>query len=224
MKISTILLCFLSFTAAKLHAQCNPFFQPSEGAAWEYATYGSQNQLLGIITARHGDISPTDQGWSMQMHYAFGDSTKKILFEGDIQLVCVNGVVETDFSRMLAAEELKAAEENKSAFRSERITWPDSLNLGDKLKNASLTVDAGNMKMSYSMSNRKVVSMDTLNLAIGTFVCYKVEFDLKVLGLMERKFKGADYVTERLGVVKSEYFDENGDLTRYTLMTKFTGY
>ncbi len=224
MKISTLLFCFLLFAAGKVFAQCNPFFQPSEGESWEYATYGSHNQLLGVITASHHLVTDTDQGWSMQMHYAYGDSTRSVLIEGNIQIDCIDGVVETEFSRLVSAEELKAATENQSAFNSEKISWPDSLKIGDKLKNASLILDAGNMKVSYNMTNRKVVSMDTLNLSIGTFVCYRVEFDLKVLGLMEKKYKGVDYVTERIGVIRSEYFDKNGVLTRYTQMTNFKGY
>jgi hypothetical protein len=157
------------------------------------------------------------------MKYTYKDARKSLVFEGDIKVDCIDGVVHTDFARLISAEELKAAEENDSDINSASITWPDSLTIGDKLKDASLDLDAGSMKVSYSMTNRKVVSKDTLSLSVGTFVCFKVEYALKILGLTEQKFQGVDYITERLGVLRTEYYDKNGELVRYTEMTKFTG-
>lgn len=80
------------------------------------------------------------------------------------------------------------------------------------------------MKAGIQMTGRQVISKDTMNLPLGEFVCFKVEYDIKVLGLEERKTKGIDYITEDLGVVKNELYSKDGDIQEIRVVTKFTGY
>jgi len=81
--------------------------------------------------------------------------------------------------------------------------------------------------MKINITNRKVVSSETITTTAGTFTCFKVTQDILVetttMGIpMKMNSKSTDYYSAGTGLVKSEYYNKNDKLTGYSELTKIT--
>ena len=205
--------------------QCNPFFDYKQGNHWVYETYDSTDNLLRKI---EGDIvsleSKGSNGWISTVVFTFKSTADDEPHRGEVVITCDNGIVQTPFSRFLTGAIYRDSDFFDTNVTTTKIEWPANLAIGDKLSDASLSLDAKTMKLDLTMFGRKVASLDTVNLSLGQFVVFKVEYDIKLLGLKEEKLKGVDYIAEKFGVIRTEIYEKNGVLREYSEITKFTGY
>ena len=77
------------------------------------------------------------------------------------------------------------------------------------------------MTMKFDIKNRKVEKKESITTPAGTFVCYKVTYDMDMKVLMRRSMKTAEWLAPGVGVVKTETYNQKGELEGYTELTKF---
>ena len=218
-----ILFVFVGCTLTS-YGQCNPFYNIREGITWEYETFNPDDELIKRIQAKVVSFEELDGGgWVASIDLQYGDGESEI-HTGRIESKCENGIIYSSFGRFLTGSIIRDSDKLSTKVERTDIQWPPSLNVGDKLPDASLLLDAGNMKAGMKLTGRQVTSVDTLNIPLGKYVAYKVEYNLTTLGLKEEKLKGVDYIAEGIAVIRSEILSKNGDLREYTLITKITGY
>ena len=218
-----ILFVFVGCTFTS-YGQCNPYFNIREGMTWEYDTFNPDGELIKTIQARVVSYEELDSsGWVAGIDFQYGNGESEI-HTGSVETKCENGIFYNSFGRFLTGSIFKDSDSLSSDIKSTDIQWPSTLNVGDKLPDASLLIDAGNMKAGMELTGRQVTSIDTVNIPLGKYVAYRVEYNLTILGLKEEKLKGVDYITEDIAVIRSEILDKNGDLRQYSVITKITGY
>ena len=104
------------------------------------------------------------------------------------------------------------------------LNIPNSLSIGQKLNdgNVTLTMAVGsmNMKTIINIINRIVTGKESITTPAGTFSCYKIEYDL-VTTAMNMKIIGKvkQWVAKGTGTVKSENYNDKGELTGYSELT-----
>ncbi len=88
-------------------------------------------------------------------------------------------------------------------------TWPDA--------EATMSINMGFSKMSsvVKMTERKVLSKETITVAAGTYECFKVQQVVIVTAPMGKpvKQKQITWYADGIGQVKMEIYDENNQLT-----------
>ena len=77
------------------------------------------------------------------------------------------------------------------------------------------------MNMNIKILNRKVEASESVNTLAGTFDCYKITYDMEMKSIINITTKGAEWIAKGVGVVKTEQYDKKGNLTGYTLLSKF---
>jgi hypothetical protein len=215
-----ITLCLFLFTGiGALQAQCNPFFDLEEGTSWEMTNYDKKDNVQGRQVTTVKTLNETSAGWEAILHLVMFDKKDKEQFDQELEVACSEGIIKMDMSRFIPAEMMNP--DMKMEVTSENIQWPADLEVGQTLPDASVLIDMGMMKITTNITDRKVEGKETITTPAGTFECYKVTYTTKMKLMGEREFSGVDYISEKVGVVKTLSYDKKGNLSGYTQLTKF---
>lgn len=85
---------------------------------------------------------------------------------------------------MIDPKSMESFKDMEVSFSGSDMTFPSSLSVGQVLEDASITMAASSggmtlMKMTINITNRKVVSSESVTVPAGTFDCYKITYDLE---------------------------------------------
>jgi hypothetical protein len=84
-----------------------------------------------------------------------------------------------------------------------------------------MRVDAGVMAITttITMTDRKVIALETLTTAAGTFECYVVTYTNSVsVGGMRQNLTAKQWIAEGVGMVKEESYKANGNLMTQSVL------
>jgi hypothetical protein len=104
------------------------------------------------------------------------------------------------------------------------LEMPWNLKAGDILKNGDLKMSFTSggmtvMNMTISISNRKVEAVENITTPAGTFECFKISYDIATKMMINVKMKGVEWYAKKVGLVKSESYNNDGKLMGSTLLT-----
>jgi hypothetical protein len=107
---------------------------------------------------------------------------------------------------------------------TEDMHMPGSLKAGDVLDDGEMTMKISNqgftfMTIKVKVYNRKVEAIENVTTPAGTFECAKISYDIDTKVGIAAKFKGIEWTSKNVGVVKSESYNSKGKLQGYTLLT-----
>ena len=235
MKKSFTLILVVCLASLNLYSQCNPFFSLKEGTEYEMEMFNARDKSNGKIVYKVQQIEKSDNGFNALIHSTMYNKGDKMMHEGEFEMICEDGMMKMDMGRLIPEESLKAiGEDVKPVIEGDYLNIPSNLSVGQELKGGTISMkieNGGNNMMGFSsdveISNRKVVSKETITTPAGTFDCFKITFDVKsstkVMGMnMGNTTGSAEYIAEEVGVVKTETYDKKGKLDGYMLLTKFT--
>ena len=77
------------------------------------------------------------------------------------------------------------------------------------------------MNISVDMLNRKVDKKESITTPAGTYDCFALSYDSEMKMGMKMNFKIKEWISEGVGVVKSESYNKNGKLMGYSELTSF---
>jgi hypothetical protein len=130
---------------------------------------------------------------------------------------------------------MEGMEDVQIVFEGDQLTIPSDLKAGQSLKDLNFVVkivsDNPAMKAmatntNVSIKNRKVVGKEKITTAAGTYDCFKMTYDsestVSIMG-MKRTMNSSsvEYLSEGAGMVKSESYDEKGNLNSYVELSSF---
>lgn len=104
------------------------------------------------------------------------------------------------------------------------LVYPNSLSVGKKLNDGSVTMNMNmgtmTMKTVINISNRTVTGRENITTPSGTYDCYKIEYDVET-AMMNMKIKSRvkQWVAKGVGTVKTENYNDKGELMGYTEVT-----
>lgn len=226
MKKYIIIPLILFVSALSGHAQCtNPFYEFKEGTKIYMQNYDGENQLQGKTETEVKDVTETVNGFKTTVALKVIDKDDKIISEGSYGMECDNGTVKLDLSGFIPTKSLMAFGDMDIKVEMEEMEIPAKLYPGQELKDASLTVSAVNspfpLSMQIIMKDRKIEGKQTITTPAGTFECYKLTYDMVIDFMMgSLVMKNVQYLTEKLGAVKTETYDSDSKLLNYTVLQK----
>lgn len=217
---------FLIVLIGKSRAQCtNPFYEFKEGTRIYMQNYDDKDQLQGRTESEIKNVTSTANGYKMTMAAKIFDKDNELISDGEYGMECDNGTVKMDLSGFVPAQSLSAFGSMEVEIKMKEMEMPAKLFPGQKLKDASLTISTVNSPFTISlkldMKNRQVEGKERVTTPAGTFDCYKVTYDMIMDFMMgSMTMKNVQFITEKLGAVRTETYDSDGKLLNYTVLQK----
>jgi len=78
------------------------------------------------------------------------------------------------------------------------------------------------MNVNMEITNRVVKAKEQLTVPAGTYDAFKVTYDSELkASMIKQNFSVVQYVAEGVGVVKTENYDKKGQLSGYSVLTRY---
>lgn len=219
---NTLLITTLLFLGMVAKAQ-DIFFPSKEGTVLEYKIYDSKDKQTGMT--RYTITNIKRMGSDMDITYLIEttDSADKELIKQEITINKKGDKLYVDMSKFIsnAIFEKVGEKANKMEITGNDMEIPSNIKVGDNLpdSNIGMALKMGfiNIKMSANITDRKVVSAEKIVVEAGNFDTYKVTNTLSANAMgMKTSSKSAEWIAKGVGMVKSETYDKNGDVSSYT--------
>ena len=209
-------------------AQCNEFYTITEGSEWEFENYNGKGKLTGKNHQKVTQFEKTGTGFKAIINSILYNEKGKELRKGDLEYTCNNGIIYIDMRSFIPEEQYKSFGSFEVKVESENLELPSKLVAGQTLKDGMVTVTAINspfpMKMTVSITDRKVEGKETITTPAGSFDCFKISSKTLVKSqmaiTMNLNFTNVEWIAPQAGLVKSESYNKNDKLAGYTVLSK----
>lgn len=216
----------VAFSVDLTAQNCESFMPMQEGYKWEVTNFNKKGKEENKVLNTISDVSEVEDGVSATVKMVVSDGKEE--HESSYKMTCTGSKFLMSMSMFLPQEQVQQMESTESMeveLDMEDMEFPNSLEVGQELRNATMTMVAkmnGVQMMSSTtvIKERKVVDKVSITTAAGTFESFKVEQTSEVkMGFMTREFKSISFIAEGVGVVRSESYDKKGELESYSEIT-----
>lgn len=226
MKKIYFFIAILMLSASAFAQNCEGLYPMKQGAVRETQSFNPKGKLQGTNKQTILSVENIDQGVSIKVKSEQLDDKGVSKFEQELIMRCVGDVFYMDMKDMLDPKAMSGYKDMEVAFTGIDLEFPGRMQVGQSLPdgNIDMSVSSSGFKvinMNVNMSNRKVEAYEPVTTPAGTFDCHKITYDVEMKTIINIKVKGAEWVAKNVGVVKSEQFDKKGNMTGYTLLSKF---
>jgi hypothetical protein len=217
------ILC--SFILTGILAQDCPMYYPSTvNSQLEYKQYDKKGGILGSNIQKITDIKKAAGSTEVSVTSESFDTKGKSLGSVQLKMRCEGGVYYFDMKNFISQQSMESYKDMDVSVEGGNLEIPSSMKAGDVLKNGDMkmTFSSGGMtimKMTISISNRKVEAVENLTTPAGTFECYKISFDNATKMMVNIKTKAVEWYAKGVGMVKSETYSTDGKLMVSNVLT-----
>jgi hypothetical protein len=192
----------------------------------EYTYYDKQDRLESRTQSVVKVVKPLPNGVAAMVVNTVFDKREKEQFSGEYLVRCENGVVSMDVSSLLNPAMQQSFSNLEVTIEGEELTLPNSFKNGQELPDAGTHIQAAAdgvtiIDMMVNITDRKVAGKDTISTPAGVFDCYKLTQTTQVKMMLDKAFVSVEYYAEGVGLVRSETYDDNGDIDGYMELTVF---
>jgi hypothetical protein len=230
----TLLLFVLLFAVESTFSQCNTFYNFKEGAEYEMTHFDKKGKKTGRSLTRIISLEQKDGELIATVEGIAFDKKDKEINRMQYEYHCENGTLKLDLSTFIPREQFEKNPDIKFEMSGDFLEIPAELEAGQKLPDGSITgkmimSESGpmaSMDMTVTVKNRRVETKEDITTTLGTFPCYKLTYDLntttKMMG-MNVNYEGAgiDYLTEGIGVIRTEAYNKKGKMAGYSILTNY---
>jgi hypothetical protein len=213
---------------------CSPYFPVKQGATVERKNYNDKDKQTGRSVQTIVSSTSTGSSLTLSVKGTTYDDKDKQTSETTFEAKCENG---TFYLNMASNADPKKAPGNMTTtVTGDFMEFPSTLTPGMDLKGGVMTINMvsndpnmtkmgmGNMTITNTTSNRKVLRDTTITTSAGTFNCVKMSSDQTMKSPM---YTGAyhviEYYAKNVGKVRSETYNDKGKLMGYSLITSISG-
>lgn len=227
------ILCFVILGMSLINgakAQCNDYYVIQEGSEWEYQTFNAKGKPGAKNVQKVTAFSKNSNGYVATVNSVMFDEKGKEVTTGDLEFKCDNGTMYIDMRNYISGEQLKAFKNYEMKLEANNLEIPRSLSPGQSLPDGRVTVTASGapfpMKMTMTITDRKVAGKESVTTPAGTFDCFKITSNMTMENQMGVKitsqFSSVEWMAPKVGTVRSESFNKNGKPNGYTVLSRRT--
>lgn len=215
------LMAALLGSAFVLQAQdCTFYFPVKKGATTEMKSYSGKDKLTGSSKSIVIEQSANKVKFSSEVF----DDKGKSLSNDEYEVQCKNGEYVIDMNSFLKGIDKSAYKDMDVKIDASEMTIPAKLTAGQKLNDGQVSMKVSNqfmtiLNMTVKILNRQVVSFEDITTPAGTFKCAKITYDVEMKMMGTTRTKVTEWLSEKVGMVRSETYDQKGKLAGYTVLT-----
>jgi hypothetical protein len=228
------LILLISFISYETQSQCNTYFNFKEGAEYEMTHYSSKDKVTGKSLSQILSVEDNGGVLTAQIKGTAFDKKGEEITSMNFEYICDDGVLKMDMNKFIPKDMFGSDAEIDFEMEGDYLELPENLEIGQSLKDGmiegKMTMEGNpamaNMGISVKIFNRQVEAIEDITTPAGSFTCYKISYDMesstKVMGMNNKvTMKGIDYMSEGVGVIKTESYNKKGDLSSYSLLTGY---
>lgn len=226
---TAVITCFTSFAAT---AQCDVYIPMVKGYSYEMTIYNGKDKITGTATYTVNDVK--NEGKQADMTNEVKNEKGKATSTTTYTITCNDGNLNVDLKSLVPAQTLEGYKDMDIKAKGDAyIVVPQNLGVGQVLPDATgiweITAKGSATVMttlSLTVTNRKVDGKESITTTAGTFDCFKVIGDTKMVtstfGLeVPFEYKTEEYFCPGTGIIKSAAY-RNDKLQGYNLISKIT--
>ena len=199
----------------EIYAQdCNGYYFLQNNKTIEMAILNKKGEQSAKQVYTVSNVDNSGSTTTADLQTEMFDKKGKTITKGKAKIKCDGGVMMVDM-KMSIPQQQGMPNGNDVDAKADDIymEYPNNMNVGDNLKNASMHMDVDNngMKQSIDMDvfDRKVESKEKVTTPAGSWDCYKISYKsklkVKTMGIgMPMNIDGVEYFAPGFGVVKTE--------------------
>ena len=227
MKKTLTLLFTLSITIGLLFSQndCNPYFSLNKGKSWTTKSYSAKDKYQGKQSFEVTAVEEVNGVVISTIKLISFDKKDKEVFNNDITFECADGVLKMDMSGIVPEDMMQSFSSLDFEMTMDRMSIPKELYIGQKLDDGSLKMTMNGpipMKLNVILKDRVVESKESLSVPAGDFETFKITYLTEFTGMGSRVTKNVEYISEGLGVVRSESYNKKGQLDYYSVLSSYS--
>ncbi|GGN02785.1 hypothetical protein GCM10010967_41840 [Dyadobacter beijingensis] len=168
----------------RAYAQECAGFTFKEGGGFEMNNYDGKGKAIGKLVYKIAKVAKEGGSTVVTIDMESFNSKGKSELKNTYQMKCDGNVLILDAASLINQEQMKSFQSMEMKFTYDNIEIPGKLNVGDKLKDASVRGEgkSGPMGVTFNMliKNRTVTSQEKLTIPAGSYDVYKVNSDLNM--------------------------------------------
>jgi len=227
--LTTLVFGFI-LTSITSDSACDSFYKMEKGMTWKYNNYDKKGKLEGISTTTIEDVIYSGGKTEIKVKGTIENANPKKgeePYTNSFSYTCEEGVLKMDMQSMIPEEQRKSMESMELEFSQSELLIPNKLVPGQSLPDANVTMIAKMngmtiMNMTVNITERKVEKAESVTTDAGTFNCILLTYKTTVKMGVTTTSSSKDWISADVGMVKSESYDKNGNLTGSTVLTSFT--
>lgn len=222
-KLFILIAVFLAGAQILLAQECTFYFPVKTGTATEVKNYSGKDKLTGSVKSKVIEQAANKIKFSSEVF----DDKGKSLSSGEYEVLCKNGEYVMDMNSFLKGVDKSAYKDMDVKIEATELTIPAKLSAGQKLNDGQINMKVSNqfmtiMNMTVKILNRQVVSFEDITTPAGTFKCAKITYDMEAKIMGTTRTKVTEWLSEKVGVVRSEVYDQKGKLSSYSVLASIS--
>ncbi|WP_432412794.1 TapB family protein [Rasiella sp. SM2506] len=214
----TALLC-LTITIAQ--QGCSDFYPFEQGVTFQITSYG-KNKKVAAIT----DFLVTEATDNFATFKSFlRDKDGEVLNEATFTMSCENDGIVVDMESLVNPNLLENYRDFETEISGTQIVIPNNLHIGQELPDATMNMRMDmsgiNISMEVSMTDRTVLTRETITTRAGTFECFVIGYTNTVNMGINRTTTAKQWIARGVGMVKQEDYNRRGNITSSSVLTDF---
>ena len=219
----SISVLYLSFTTAQ--SVCSDYYPMSEDTKFKLTSYKPNGKITSATNYLITNSENTALGQKATYNTEIEDDKGEVTATASYDVVCENGVVLIDFRSLMGPDVYSQFPDMEMEVSGTALEFPNNLQEGLSLPDADLlaviNMSPIKMRLTFIMTNRKVVGQETITTPAGTFDCmvitydYESKFGVKVTGSTKQ------WLAKGVGLVKQEDMNKKGKMISYIELTAF---
>ena len=214
MRSTLLLASFVGLLSnASLAQDCNTYYFLQKNKTVEMTIYNKKGDANGKQVYTVSDVTNNGDNTTATVNSEMFDKKGKSIAKGHSQIACQGGIMMIDMTMQLPQQQQEQF--SKADVKADKIfiEYPNNMKPGDKLKDATLSMDIDNsgMKQNINMvtSDRTVAAKETVTTTAGTWDCFKITYKSKItvktMGIgMPFNIEGTEWFAPGFGIVKTE--------------------
>ncbi|MEJ1729717.1 hypothetical protein SMA90_25630, partial [Escherichia coli] len=203
-------ITILLFMSLSLFAQ-RPYFCITEGANLEYENYGQTGNTDSYVRMHIKNVDGSDGNYTITyVIHAYNPDQSPSFDPLEMTVSIRDGNMTAGFGSV-----------NMMEITGDVPVIPSRLAVGQELSGGLMNITAMGLNFKSEILSHKVTGREELSTPAGTFKCYIVEMVTETRVLVEKSVtRTLTWYARGVGSVKSETYDDKGNITNSQLLIK----
>ncbi|MBW1294016.1 TapB family protein [Aquimarina litoralis] len=228
MKTQFLIFTFFCISISYAQSNCSPYYPSKIGTKIKMHHFNNKNKLVSETNYKVVDVNSSEKESKIVIAMEVEDAKKKKnITQSKFTIICKEGITFIDPETIISPQLYKQYQNMDYSIKGEGIDIPNSLVVGQQLKDGqvSMSIDAGVMsiEMTVDLKNREVQSRETITTSAGSFDCFLITYTNETTMSMGMKqtFLVKQWISKNVGLVQQETTKPNGKLLSKSILATF---